>query len=92
MGLPTEVADHYREADPMKLAIRASQCIIHGVADDIVPPSLSKDYVSAKLKAKEDARLMMIPDAGHFEIVDPRSAAWATVERAVVDFARTKTV
>ncbi len=84
-GTPTEVADHYREADPMKLAIQARQCVIHGVADDTVPPSLSKDYVSAKLKAKEDVRLTMIPDAGHFEIVDPRSGAWATVENILVE-------
>jgi acetyl esterase/lipase len=89
-GTPTEVADHYREADPMKLAIRAPQCIIQGVGDDIVPPSLSKDYVSAKSNAKENVRLMMIPGAGHFEIVDPRSDAWATVEKIVLDFARTK--
>ena len=47
---PTEVADHYSEADPMKLAIRTPQYVIHGSLDDIVPPSLSKDYVSAKLK------------------------------------------
>lgn len=84
-GTPTEVADHYREADPMRLAIQARQCVIHGVADDTVPPSLSKDYVSAKLKAKEDVRLTMIPDAGHFEIVDPRSGAWATVENVLVE-------
>ena len=83
-GTPNQVADHYREADPMQLAIRARQCIIHGVEDDIVPPGLSKHYVGAKLKAKEDARLVMIPDAGHFEIVDPRSGAWATVEKTVV--------
>ena len=56
----------------------------------IVPPSLSKDYVSAKVRAKEDARLMMIPDAGHFEIVDPRSGAWGEVERVVVDSAGPK--
>jgi acetyl esterase/lipase len=89
-GTPTEVADHYREADPMKLAIRGRQYVVHGVADDVVPPSLSKDYASAKLKDKEDVRLMMIPGAGHFEIVDPRSDAWATVEKIVLDFARTK--
>jgi acetyl esterase/lipase len=84
-GTPNEVADHYREADPMKLAIGTRQCVIHGAADDTVPPRLSKDYVSAKLKAKEDARLTMIPDAGHFEIVDPRSRAWATVENVFVE-------
>jgi pimeloyl-ACP methyl ester carboxylesterase len=81
-GTPTEVEDHYREPDPMKLAIRARQWLVHGSADDIVPPSLSKDYVKAK--AKEDARLVMIPDAGHFEIVDPRSEAWRDVERVVM--------
>lgn len=89
-GTPNQVADHYREADPMKLAIRARQCVIHGVEDDIVPPSLSKAYVSAKLKTQEHVRLMMIPDAGHFEIVDPRSRAWAMVEKNLVDFIATK--
>ena len=84
-GTPAEVADHYREADPMKLAISKRQWIIHGVADDIVPPVISKDYVSAKVKSGEDARLLMIPQAGHFEIVDPRSAAWTEVEKLVVD-------
>jgi acetyl esterase/lipase len=89
-GTPTEVADHYREADVMRLAIRARQWVVHGSADDIVPPSLSKDYVSAKVRAKEDARLVMIPDAGHFEIVDPRSGAGGEVERVVVDSAGPK--
>ena len=82
-GTPAEVADHYREADPMKLAIAMRQWIIHGAADDTVPPVLSKDYVSAKVKGGEEAQLVMIPEAGHFEIVDPRSEAWAEVERIV---------
>jgi acetyl esterase/lipase len=83
-GTPAEVADHYREADPMKLAISARQWIIHGAADEIVPPAISRDYVTAKLKSREDARLVMIPQAGHFEIVDPRSEAWAEVENVVM--------
>ena len=47
-----------------------------------MPPSLSKDYVSAKVK--EDAKLVMIPDAEHFDIVDPRSRAWAEVQKVVL--------
>ena len=89
-GTPNELADHYREADPMRLSIRMSQCVIHGVEDDIVPPSLSKDYVSAKVKAKENARLIMVADAGHFEVVDPRSGAWAVVEKNLVDSIATR--
>jgi acetyl esterase/lipase len=84
-GTPAEVADHYREADPMKLAIAARQWLVHGAADDVVPPAFSRDYVSAKQKVKEEARLVEIVGAGHFEIVDPRSAAWKEVERVVMD-------
>jgi acetyl esterase/lipase len=84
-GTPTEVADHYREADPMKLAIAARQWLVHGAGDDVVPPSFSKDYVSAKQKMKEDAQLVEISGAGHFEVVDPRSGAWKEVERAVME-------
>jgi acetyl esterase/lipase len=84
-GTPAEVADHYREADPMKLAISARQWLVHGAADDIVPPDFSIDYTSAKHKMKEDARLLQIARAGHFEVVDPRSAAWKDVERVVTE-------
>jgi acetyl esterase/lipase len=81
-GNPAEVADHYREADPMKLAIRQPQFMIHGAKDDIVPPSFSSDYVKAK--SKEQAKLIAIDNARHFEIVDPRSAAWGEVEATVL--------
>lgn len=84
-GTPKEVADHYREADPMKLAIAAPQWLVHGAADDVVPPDFSIDYVSAKHKMKENARLVQIAGAGHFEVVDPRSAAGKDVERVVTE-------
>jgi acetyl esterase/lipase len=82
-GTPAEVADHYQEADPMKLKIEARQWMVHGSKDDIVPPLFSRDYVEAKRKAKENAELVAIPDAGHFELVDPRSAACEEVQRSV---------
>jgi acetyl esterase/lipase len=82
-GTPTEVADHYREADPMRLAIGARQWLVHGAADDVVPPTLSADYVRAKGKMKEDVRLVEIAGAGHFEVVDPRAGAWKDVATVV---------
>jgi acetyl esterase/lipase len=84
-GTPAEVPDHYREADPMKLAIGARQWLVHGAEDDVVPPAFSRDYVGAKQKMKEDARLVEIAGAGHFEVVDPRSGAWKAVEKVVMD-------
>jgi acetyl esterase/lipase len=80
-GTPREVADHYREADPMRLAIKTRQYLLHGTKDDAVPPELSRNY--ARAKAKEDVRLTMIEGAGHFELVDPRSGVWAQVSKIV---------
>ncbi len=86
---PSEVPDHYREADPMQLSIpRARQWLIHGLADDVVPPTFSRDYVAAKQKRtgkeKEDVNLLEIPGAGHFDLIDPRTAAWKRVEQTVL--------
>jgi acetyl esterase/lipase len=90
-GTPSEVPDHYGEADPMQLSIpRARQWLIHGLADDTVPPEFSRDYVAAKRKptrGKEDAHLLEIPDAGHFDLIDPHSAAWTQVVEAIVQLA-----
>jgi acetyl esterase/lipase len=83
-GTPAEVADHYREADPMKLTIHVKQFLVHGAEDDIVPPAFSRDYVKAK--AREDARLVMLAGS-HFEIIDPRSAAWGEVKKIVLSSA-----
>ena len=83
-GTPTEVADHYREADPMKLKIAARQWLMHGTADDVVPATFSRDYVTAKQGMKEDAYLVEIAGAGHYDLIDPRAGAWKEVERVVI--------
>jgi acetyl esterase/lipase len=83
-GTPAEVPEHYREADPMKLSIRAKQSVVYGTADDDVPTMLSKNYSAAKKKAGEDLRLVEIAGADHFDLVDPRSKAWGAVETAVL--------
>jgi hypothetical protein len=44
--------------------------------------------MSAKTKTKEDVRLEMIADAGHFDIADPRSRSWVDVEKIVVEAAK----
>ena len=89
-GTPSDVPDHYREADPMHLSIpNARQWLIHGSADDVVPPSFSRDYVEAKKTRsageKEDVHLLEIPGAGHFDLIDPKSTAWKQVERTILE-------
>ncbi len=91
-GKPSEVPDHYREADPMELSIpQARQWLIHGASDDTVPPDFSRDYVAAKQKRsgkeKEDAYLLEITGAGHFDLIDPSTQAWKQVEATVLKLA-----
>jgi len=88
-GTPTEVPDHYREADPMQLTIpNARQWLIHGAVDDVVPPAFSRDYVAAKQKRtgkeKEDVHLLEIPGADHFDVIDPRAAAWRQIADTIL--------
>jgi acetyl esterase/lipase len=89
-GTPTEVPEHYLEADPLRLSIpQARQCLIHGSADDTVPIQFSRDYVREKRKRapSEDVSLIEIARTGHYDLIDPGSVAWRQVENAVLQFA-----
>lgn len=64
------------DADPRQLPPPAAPVtIIQGEADAIVPPALARSYGSAC----PAARLVLLPDTGHFAVIDPASAAWPTV-------------
>lgn len=73
-GKPSEVPEHYREADPTALKIpHARQWLIHGATDDVVPPAFSRDYVEVKKKQSETVQLVEVVGADHFDLIDPRS-------------------
>jgi len=91
-GTPTEVPDHYQEADPATLSIvNTRQWLVHGTADDVVPPVFSRDYVDRKSKrtgkSKEDVHLLELADADHFDVIDPLSKAWNQIEQTVLELA-----
>jgi acetyl esterase/lipase len=85
-GTPSQAGDHYKEADPMRVAVAGvRQRIVQGKDDDVVPPAFGRDYVAAKKGRGENVELMELEKCGHFEVIDPRSRAWAEVERAVME-------
>lgn len=56
---------------------RSAACpvvVLHGEDDTLAPISLSESYTEAS-----SARLVRLPATGHFELIDPRSTAWASV-------------
>ena len=83
-GRPAEVPDHYREADPMRLPIaQAAQVLFIASNDQDVPPEFSRRYVEEK-KSREKVALVEIAKADHYDLIDPRSGAWAKIEAAVL--------
>lgn len=84
-GKPSEVPEHYREADPMELKIaHARQWLLHGSEDDTVPPEFSRDYAEQKKKSGEHVQLIEIARSGHFELINPASEVFKQVNAAVL--------
>lgn len=83
-GVPDQVPEHYKEADPLELSMpRVNQWLIHGSDDETVPVEFARTYEHEKKKSREDVHLVEIPNAGHFELIDPRSTAWRKVEEII---------
>jgi acetyl esterase/lipase len=84
-GKPKEVPEHYHEADPMQLSIpKAEQWLIYGLKDDTVPPIFSRNYVQQKKEKGENVHLLEIALAGHYDLIDPHSMAWAKIEQTAL--------
>lgn len=87
-GSPEEYPDRYAAASPAELLpLGVRQLLLHGTADESVPYAISRDYAAAARAAGDDAELVTLPGAGHYEVIDPRAAEWPQVERAVLRLA-----
>jgi len=92
-GTPASTPDRYQQTSPIvMLPSGCRQVIVHGTADDAVPFDLSVHYTAAARAAGDDCRLVLLPQAGHIELIDPRTTAWRAVKgllpRAVAGAAR----
>ena len=85
-GAPQERPERYRQASPIELLpLGVPERLLHGTRDDMVPIEMSRRFLGAAAAAGDDARMIELPDAGHFDLIDPRTHAWAAVEAAVLD-------
>lgn len=65
-----------RDLDPTRLpAPTGATVLVHGVLDEIVPITVAESYAVAH----PGSRLVRVPGAAHYAVIDPRSAAWPTV-------------
>ncbi|MEP6509189.1 MAG: alpha/beta hydrolase [Gemmatimonadales bacterium] len=57
--------------------------LVHGIADNSVPVEQSVDFTALAKTAGDDVKSAIIPDAGHFDLLEPGTTAWPSVMRAV---------
>jgi len=81
-GNPRTVPERYAVASPAALLpLGISQVVIHGTEDDSVPLEMSQAYVAAAKAANDQVTYHKLVGVDHFDLIDPRSTAWAiTVE------------
>jgi acetyl esterase/lipase len=86
-GGPAEFADgRYAQADPSRLVPASGPVwLVHGMDDDRVPYPMSLDYARVARRAgarAAAATCVLLPGAGHFEVIDPLSGEWPQVADA----------
>src|SRR5262245_9860411 len=84
-GSADDKAAIYNLASPIELLpLGIPYAIVQGDSDPIIPLAMARDYADAAKKKGDDAKLVVIEKAGHFEVVDPKSFAWAAVKDEVL--------
>jgi dipeptidyl aminopeptidase/acylaminoacyl peptidase len=88
-GGPEEVPERYDFASPIEqLPIGIPQRLFHGTADANIPLEISDRYVHTAQLRGDEARLITLEGANHFDVVDPRTKEFALVRESAIDLLR----
>jgi acetyl esterase/lipase len=83
-GEPVDVPDRYAQGSPLELLpFGVPQVLIQGAKDKIVPVKSVEDYYEAAAKSGDKVDLILLQEAGHFELIMPTTFAWPEVRKAI---------
>ena len=81
-----EGSDVYADTSPARLLpIGVPYALVSGELDEIVPKEFDARFAASARAVNESPHEIVCSDAGHFELIDPQSAAW---QRIVEEIAR----
>ena len=90
-GTPEEVPERYRVASPSeRLPLKVEQVLITGARDEAVPPRYGQEYEKEARRGGDKVKMIVVEDAGHFEVIAPGTAAWPTVEDTIKSMLKMK--
>ncbi|MFP5308078.1 MAG: alpha/beta hydrolase family protein [Actinomycetes bacterium] len=82
-GPSDEVPERWAVADPARLVpLGVPVLLVHGAADDVVPPDVSTAYAAAAREAGDEVELVVEP-GDHFSVIDATHPLWAAVAERV---------
>jgi acetyl esterase/lipase len=88
-GSPVEFQDRYQAGNPGDLLpLGVPQVLIQGSEDDQIPAQLPGRWAEMARRQGDVVTVTIIPSADHFDVVDPQSKAWTTVQPAVLTMMR----
>lgn len=82
-GRPEEAPARYEATSPAALLpLGVPVLLVHGAADETVPPAQSRAYAQAAITAGDQVELVELAGADHFDVIETGHLAWeAVVER-----------
>lgn len=84
-GSPTELPDRYRAGNPGDLLpLNLPQVLLQGTNDGQIPPDLPRRWAADARRQGDPVTVVMLPEADHFDVVDPLSNAWPAVKSAIL--------
>jgi acetyl esterase/lipase len=77
-----QVPERYRESSPLEmLPLGVPQVLLHGLADDVVPPQMSESYVERAIHLGDAAKYVPLEGLGHRDLI----ATTGTAPRALLE-------
>jgi len=88
LGPAEDFAERSVYADPAQLLPTGiATVVVQGTTDLTVPAAVSEAFVDAAAKEGETVGLTLLPDVGHFPLIDPAADACAVVAEEIAQLA-----
>jgi acetyl esterase/lipase len=82
-GTPDTVPERYVAGNPYALLpLGVPHILMHGTEDEPVPYAIGERYAGQAAAMGDQVEMITLQGMGHFEPIDPRSAAWPLVRQA----------
>jgi pimeloyl-ACP methyl ester carboxylesterase len=82
LGKPEDQGHRYQAVSPLEcLPLGVPTLLAQGLDDPIVPLMQAESFLQDARAAGDHTQMLELPDAGHFDLIHPRTAAW----RAILD-------